>query len=548
MNIFRKQYSGEAHTRKILRYGAFAAPIALVVYGLIVSTGVLPVSPAGLVPTTDTIIVLSISWLLLGAMTFLTEQPGKWLIGALELSAYLALAVAQTWLVSGLNSPFAAFWVLLLAASYMLFGRNGLRISVLVFVLTLAVDTLYIGQAEPAWATQSMLTAVAVLVSSLVLVNAYASQQTSHKDLIASKAREERERGRILTLINNITDAVFSTNDQGIIKVYNAASLNLLDTNERIDGKFIGDLMYLEDEEGKPVDIFEELSKNNTIRQRDDLIMRLSDGDLLRIEATLAPVQNNSGVSTTPSSYVLILRDITRMKSLEEERDEFISVVSHELRTPVTIAEGSLSNALILAERGLADKTTDSIDEAHKQVLFLAKMINDLSTLSRAERGISDASEVIDVSAFANQLHSEYAPQASAKGLAFNLDVIGKPGTVTVSPLYLQELLQNFITNAIKYTPEGSVTLKIEKVAKNIVFSVTDTGIGIGKADQKKIFSRFYRAEDYRTRETNGTGLGLYVATKLARKLGCDIDVTSRLNHGSTFSFAIPASKKVPKK
>jgi two-component system sensor histidine kinase BaeS len=72
---------------------------------------------------------------------------------------------------------------------------------------------------------------------------------------------------------------------------------------------------------------------------------------------------------------------------------------------------------------------------------------------------------------------------------------------------------------------------------------VKDTGIGISKADQAKIFQKFYRSEDYRTRETGGTGLGLYVATKLAKKLKCTIEMTSRLNHGSTFSIELPLKK-----
>ena len=145
----------------------------------------------------------------------------------------------------------------------------------------------------------------------------------------------------------------------------------------------------------------------------------------------------------------------------------------------------------------------------------------------------------------AGWLNDEYAPQAAEKGLAFNLDIGSSLGEVKASSLYLQELLQNFITNAIRYTPKGSVTISIKKQKDGqIKFKVKDTGIGIGKADLGKIFDKFYRAEDYRTRETSGSGLGLYVAAKLARKLNCKIEVQSRLNHGSTFSFSLKPFKK----
>jgi signal transduction histidine kinase len=190
-------------------------------------------------------------------------------------------------------------------------------------------------------------------------------------------------------------------------------------------------------------------------------------------------------------------------------------------------------------------KTTlaENVKNSHDQVLFLAKMVNDLSTLSRAERGVADATEEIDVAVMVHDLYNQYGPQAGAKGLHFNLDASPQLGTVVASRLYLKELLQNFITNAIKYTQEGSVTLHVKSTKDAITFSVSDTGIGIRKADLENIFKRFYRAEDFRTRETNGTGLGLYVSAKLAKKLGCKINVESRINHGSTFSFSLPRER-----
>jgi multi-sensor signal transduction histidine kinase len=105
--------------------------------------------------------------------------------------------------------------------------------------------------------------------------------------------------------------------------------------------------------------------------------------------------------------------------------------------------------------------------------------------------------------------------------------------------------LQNFITNAIRYTEKGGVTI-IVKPGENdtINFAVKDTGIGISRSDQAHLYQKFWRSEDYRTRETSGTGLGLYVVAKLAIKLKTEIKLKSRLNHGSTFSFSLPAVKK----
>ena len=111
--------------------------------------------------------------------------------------------------------------------------------------------------------------------------------------------------------------------------------------------------------------------------------------------------------------------------------------------------------------------------------------------------------------------------------------------TVYLSKLYLKEILQNLVTNAIKYTHHGSITLIGHRQRGQVYVAVKDTGIGIGKSDQKHIFEKFYRSEDYRTRESNGTGLGLYISQKLAVKLGLTLGFESRLNHGSTFSLRI---------
>lgn len=393
------------------------------------------------------------------------------------------------------------------------------------------------------WVFIILLIILSVILGSITVILHQLLARIDSKAADEGKRRSISEHQRMLTLINNITNAILSTDEHGIINTYNSATLNLIDTNNDIDGEHISQVLNLETTNKKPIDVFKELTKSSTIRQRDDIIMPIDDKDYVRLEVTFAPVQG--GDKMTPDGYVLILRDITKMKSLEEERDEFISVVSHELRTPITIAEGSLSNAKLLIEHNMMKKIPEAIDESHKQILFLARMVNDLSTLSRAERGIADETEIINITELAAQINSEYSPQAEEKGLAFNLDIGGRLGSVKASRLYLEELIQNFITNSIRYTPKGSVTLSIKKnKTGEIVFKVIDTGIGISKADIGKIFDKFYRAEDYRTRETKGTGLGLYVSAKLAKKLGCKIEVESRLNHGSTFGFKLKEFKK----
>ena len=251
------------------------------------------------------------------------------------------------------------------------------------------------------------------------------------------------------------------------------------------------------------------------------------------------------GYGQSKGGFVLIIRDISREKSLEEERDEFISVISHELRTPVAVTEGAVGNALFLMEKDMPkEKIVEALENAHKQSKYLEDMINDLSTLSRAERGVLQTQlEDINAHEFTESLQAMYKAQAEEKGLHLNLDLDPKLELLHSSKLYVQEILQNFITNAIKYTQEGSVTIHAKARKDGVEFAVSDTGIGISKGDQPRVFDKFFRSEDYHTREQNGTGLGLHVTRKLSELAQAKISLESELGKGSTFTIFFPNLK-----
>jgi two-component system phosphate regulon sensor histidine kinase PhoR len=364
-----------------------------------------------------------------------------------------------------------------------------------------------------------------------------------------TKAVEDLLAGvRTLTIINNLADGVVSTDGEGVINLYNAACLNLLDTNDSLNGKHIDDVLALYDVEDKPFSVFKQLKKLTKVTKREDLRYKFDEDDIMRLEVTSSPIRSSYSRSKhgeTHDGYIIILRDITKAKSLEEERDEFISVVSHELRTPIAITEGTISNvqAMMGHPNTTQEMLEDAVTTAHEQIVFLASMVNDLSTLSRAERGVADETELIDIKELIAALHDKYHKEATAKKLQLDMDVGPKVGQVSVSRLYLEELLQNFITNSIKYTKQGSVKIIARQKSNKVTISVKDTGIGISKSEHKKVFDKFYRSEDYRTRETGGSGLGLYIGAKLARKLHTKIDIVSRLNHGSTFSITLPVAE-----
>jgi len=342
-------------------------------------------------------------------------------------------------------------------------------------------------------------------------------------------------------LIGSMADGVLAIDEQGKIVLYNGAALNLLDKNGNLTGQPLRKIVELYDKDGEVIDVQELVENTKLPTTNRDYLLHYNDGSKANLYLSVAPVYLGYG-SKGDRGYVLVMRDITREKSLEEERDEFISVVSHELRTPIAITEGNLSNAqFIVNKSGDIQAIKKALDDAYGQVLFLSGLVNDLSTLSRAERGVLQVSvDAINPHQMVQELTDGYRAQAMEKGLELKSHFDPNLETLYSSNLYVREILHNFITNAIKYTESGSITIGAKSIESGVCFSVSDTGIGMSRSDLQKIFTKFFRSEDYRTRANNGTGLGLYITEKLAGMLHAKIDATSELNHGSTFNITVP--------
>ena len=524
---------------RIIRYAGLIVPLILVGYSIY-----LQLAPGARHQALSPIFfIINISWIMLATYQFFF--PARRLHDAIiKLCLYHALALMYVLLVSGFDMPFIYTWSLLFMASAAYTDTQGVKLS-LATLFVAASGSVILAADDLNRVFQIGLYFIGTLVVMYIVNLIVAAQAIDQHELLRSQSEERLQRDRVMTIVNNLADAIISLDKNGVIQLYNAATLSLLDTNSELTGKKLDDILTLKNGNNKIIKLTSQLRGLRSVQSREDLRATIS-GEIIRLELVYSPIRNaNSTKGAINDGYVIILRDITRQKSLEEERDEFISVVSHELRTPVTIAEGSLSNVQLMMERPNIPQSTlsENIILAHEQVVFLAKMINDLSTLSRAERGIADTPEMIDVSNLIHDLYTEYAPQAHAKSLSFDLDLGAQLGSVNKSSLYLKELLQNFVTNAIRYTQKGGIVVSVKKSGDMLTFAIKDTGIGVSRSDQQHIYQKFWRSEDYRTRETRGTGLGLYVSQKLASKLGTEIKLKSRLNHGSTFSFSLPVAK-----
>ncbi len=351
------------------------------------------------------------------------------------------------------------------------------------------------------------------------------------------------ERDRMRALINSMDYAVIATNQKGIINLYNGAALSLLNTNKTLDSRSIKEIATLVDSDGQPVDLIEAASKSNGSLHRKDVLLRFDDDDKVNLEISVSAVRPSYG-QRVGEGFVITLKDITKQHSLEEERDDFISVTSHELRTPIAIAEANLSTALLeKMSEGIQDKTKALLEAAHDNVIFLAGLVGDLATLSRAEQKSLDIELTkVDPSQIIKSLQNDYQEKADDKKLLLKVDIGDNLHSIISSQLYIKEILQNLMTNAIKYTDNGEITIGAKRDKDNsITFWVKDSGIGLSVSDQNKLFTKFFRSEDYHTRETGGTGLGLYITKKLAERIDGKISFDSKLGEGSTFYLSLPA-------
>jgi PAS domain S-box-containing protein len=509
-----------------------------------------------------TVAVLTSATYLIGGITHLSDDIGPYAtivtfavvlplmlwfdakVHRIRVLLYSAMHIAMIMVLfffMGTYNPMMTGWLLLCIVTYLEFGYVGFAASSLVlyaasFVLCFLVP--YPG--SPGLGQDifySMMFCSLLVLSAFVTTKILEMSDRGRRELEKTRRSEMAQLNKMNALLNSIGDAILTLDIDTRVTSQNAAALAFFDTNESLVGRRLAEILTIVDEKTEPIDVAKMVADVTRSVSRDDVVIQNNEQGNMRLAIQMSPIYSDNH----RQGVVMVLRDITKQKTLEDEKDEFISVASHELRTPIAVAEASVSNLVIMQEKGLdPEKLKTAATTAHDEIVYLAGVVNDLSTLSRAERGVADTPEPVDMNQLFQDLYTRYNPQAEKKGLHLNLDVKGKLPIVEVSRLYVEEILQNLITNAIKYTQEGSVTLVGELTDQGVKCAVTDTGIGISKSDQKHMFERFWRSEDYRTRETNGTGLGLYVVDKLAAKIKTRIDVESRLNHGSTFSLIVP--------
>lgn len=235
----------------------------------------------------------------------------------------------------------------------------------------------------------------------------------------------------------------------------------------------------------------------------------------------------------------------TRLKELDKLKSEFVSVASHQMRSPLTAIRGYSSMMLEGSFGPIPPKLREPLERIAESSAFMASSIEDYLSVSRIEAGNMRYNCIdFNLATEAEKVVDDLRRTAIKKGIALTFkNTLTKKGIVNADIGKTNQILHNLITNAIKYTPKGTITAHIyDDTKKKIVYlDIIDTGIGMSEKTTASIFGKFVRAENAHTVNVNGAGLGLYIARQMAEKMGGDITASSAgEGAGSTFRLSLP--------
>jgi PAS domain S-box-containing protein len=235
---------------------------------------------------------------------------------------------------------------------------------------------------------------------------------------------------------------------------------------------------------------------------------------------------------------VVVMRDITYFKELDDMKSEFVATVSHDLRAPLTFMRGYATMIPMVGD--LTEKQTEYLDKILTGIEQTAGLVGDLLNLGRIEAGVGMQQDPCYLGPLVVESVDGLRARAAAKGLKLRLEPSDPAPAIRGDATLLRQAITNLVDNAIKYTPSGGEVTVSMRATDQVLISVADTGIGIAPEDQVRLFEKFFRIRRKESEEAPGTGLGLAIVKSIIERHGGRVWVDSVLNQGSTFTIALP--------
>ncbi|MBU0766927.1 PAS domain-containing protein [Patescibacteria group bacterium] len=347
-------------------------------------------------------------------------------------------------------------------------------------------------------------------------------------------------------VLENIQHGVIMTNPEGVIVDANkSASLLLGRTIGELKGTNVqdsvvfGERKKLFEGEYHPVTLALTTKKIQHANTNEHMNIVCKDDTLVPVNYVITPLLEDDKIL----GAVIVMQDVTEERRVDYIKSEFISLASHQLRTPLSTFQWYLE--LFATDDGAKDFTmvqNESIKEMERASKRMTNLIETLLHAAKLEGGsISPKIEKLEVAIYLNDIASELRSLAKDSKIPCKINIPQEPLEIMTDPILLHVVLQNLFSNAVKYTKEGgevSISLKKNKDTVDIV--VEDSGIGIPKDEQPRIFERLFRARNVQIVDTDGSGLGLYISKMVAENMGGKLSFESEEGKGTKFVLSLP--------
>jgi two-component system sensor histidine kinase VicK len=336
------------------------------------------------------------------------------------------------------------------------------------------------------------------------------------------------EKEKLEAILINMADGVIALNEEGVVIHINPVARQMLSLDEDITGKsFSPELEKLLNIDIKQLSN-EDFDSSETLIKTKDAILKY----------IYAPLKRKNRIV----GHILVFQDITKQHRLETMRKEFVANVSHELRTPLTTIKSYTETLLdgAMEEKELSRQFMSVINNEADR---MTRLVNNLLELSRLDnRETRWDLRPMDLVTILNEVITKMQMNIKRKGQILKVNIPQKSPEVFVDKDKIEQVFQNILSNANKYTPKGGkIFIDLHYTDKRVNITFKDTGIGIPKEDLPRIFERFYRVDKTRSREMGGTGLGLSIAHEIILAHDGEIKIDSEPGKGTCVTICIPA-------
>ncbi|MBI5421925.1 PAS domain-containing protein [Candidatus Peregrinibacteria bacterium] len=370
----------------------------------------------------------------------------------------------------------------------------------------------------------------------------------SHTTLLKSKESIEAEKSKADALLGSIGEGIIAIDLKGKVLLMNQQAERMFDrSTASVLGNSFAAYFNFQDQSGKPINmestIFEHVVSKKT-QHFTTVYFARPNAERLPLATTLSPILQGKKLIGIIGTF----RDIRRETEIDKAKSEFVSLASHQLRTPLTAVKWLLEE--LMRKGGFNARQLGYLTDIQSSTGRLITLVNDLLNVSRLESGVLTIEpRPVDLGKWIEAAVKEYRFMSKAKQQRIEFEKPSTPVMLSIDPELYRQILDNIVSNAIKYSFNGkTIVIKLARKSHGVTVSVKDQGIGITSNEKKSLFTKFFRTAEAAKFSTTSSGLGLYIIKKILDISGGSIIVESEKDKGTLVSVTYPLKGMIAKK